>query len=99
MPSRAKQSSANGLPAGAVRPPPATHEFQAIPGYSRLHCRGPHPSTTNSVALKATDGARSAAMDADGVPLGWAAPWENPQMMGVQEKEGMFPLLRGLSAP
>ena len=97
MPSRAKQSSVNELPAGAVRPPPWVHEFQATPGYSRLHCQGPHPTTTNSVALKVTDGARFAAMDADGVPLGWAAPWENPQMMGVQEKEGMALFARGLS--
>jgi len=26
----------------------------------------------------------------DGVPLGWAAPWEKPQMMVVEEREGMF---------
>ena len=25
----------------------------------------------------------------DGVPLGWEAPWEKPQMMVVEEREGM----------
>ena len=25
----------------------------------------------------------------DGVPLGWEAPWEKPQMMAVGEREGM----------
>ena len=25
----------------------------------------------------------------NGVPLGWAAPWEKTEMMGVEEKEGM----------
>ena len=25
----------------------------------------------------------------DGVPLGWVAPWEKPQMMVVEEREGM----------
>jgi len=26
----------------------------------------------------------------DGVPLGWEAPWEKPQMMAVEEREGML---------
>jgi len=26
----------------------------------------------------------------DGVPLGWEAPWEKPQMMVVEEREGMW---------
>jgi len=28
----------------------------------------------------------------DGVPLGWVAPWEKPQMMVVEEREGMAPI-------
>ena len=27
----------------------------------------------------------------DIVPLGWVAPWENPQMMEVEEERGMMP--------
>ena len=30
----------------------------------------------------------------DGVPLGWEAPWEKPQMMAVEEREGMWTLPR-----
>ena len=31
----------------------------------------------------------------DGVPLGWEAPWEKPQMMVVEEREGMAHIPRG----
>jgi len=39
----------------------------------------------------ASDGARSARQEStgpDGVPLEWAAPWEKPQIMEAEEKEG-----------
>jgi len=34
---------------------------------------------------------------ADGVPLGWVAPWENPHNMGVEEERGMSLMKRDTS--
>ena len=37
----------------------------------------------------ALDLPESESQTPDGVPLGWEAPWEKPQMMVVEEREGM----------
>jgi len=43
----------------------------------------------------ALDLPESESQTPDGVPLGWEAPWEKPQMMVVEEREGMMKSPRG----
>ena len=52
---------------------------QALPGTPQPPCR----KKTKAVSVSKTLG------PSNGVPLGWAAPWENPHQMEVEGERGM----------